>query len=515
MESRINCYFCSKPNPEFSCKCGGIIKVFCVSCITQHLRDTSVVHMSIPIQVAYQSLSFQSNELPAQDTVYVSALITLETYKNNLVKFRADLQEVQDALIKTLYKLVNDASDEISAILNDVEQKYDVLTYHLSCPSDAGMELLRLYREGQLERMLGHRPKFLEIRSDNVIECLNDMIYIGDTPPVRIELREIIEESKKKIHTLEKGSKSIGKQTTKLKKEKSEQEKDLKYLKELIKELRNELNNHKIPALNPIKKEELEDQSSQSRENHYKEHLNKRYIYTASDLTKHLIEHDVYLNTSHQYDLSAIVKKQFWNTSTCLLNNGDIFIAGGNCPSRKDVFIYRINLQECIRCPPMKDARGDVTLFYFKYHVYAFGGFHCKPLKLAEKFDLEINKWISLTNMKEARHLCSCVGYDDKILIIGGVDSTTIEEFDVYTKKFKLIQLNQLIDRNISALYNNNIFIISKHKIFTLNKQFQVMDSSENTRSKRLYTLNNMLDYQDQFIFYNSFRSKIEVIKLI
>jgi hypothetical protein len=86
-----------------------------------------------------------------------------------------------------------------------------------------------------------------------------------------------------------------------------------------------------------------------------------------------LIQYDIQSEKAKIIDIPTL-KRNFFNTSSCELPNGDVFLAGFTDPVSNEAFIYKIATQDIITLPPLSYPRYFIALFYYRGYVYGFGG---------------------------------------------------------------------------------------------------------------------------------------------
>ncbi|CAG9331325.1 unnamed protein product [Blepharisma stoltei] len=144
------------------------------------------------------------------------------------------------------------------------------------------------------------------------------------------------------------------------------------------------------------------------------------------------------------------------NRGTCIaqLPNGDLFCYGKD-PSSGISLIIDKNCK--IQMLPPGTPCAFSSAVYFEKRIYCFGGLRYGPLTLAEWFDLEKQKWISLKSIPDADLNCHCIVYNGEILIAGSINANILRysiNYDKYTKiHFKFEQRKRKILINLDRLY--------------------------------------------------------------
>ncbi len=120
-------------------------------------------------------------------------------------------------------------------------------------------------------------------------------------------------------------------------------------------------------------------------------------------------------------------------------------------------------------------------------------------------------RWSALPDMKEARVYFGVYVSENRIYLIGGLNNTSVEYYDVQSNSFNLlpgIQVSQggvvcsLIDDKIYALGVNNL------RVFT--KDFQLLQSQDNIQDPRPYCYSDVIVRGSNFIYFNDESSKVK-----
>ena len=202
---------------------------------------------------------------------------------------------------------------------------------------------------------------------------------------------------------------------------------------------------------------------SKLKSHHYQKYAESRYIYFPNKATRSINQIDTILQHTISIDLSKYIPRNFNETSTCLLPSGDVLIAGFFNPISSEAYIMRVNSWSCIKIPSLEVGRFYIKLYYYTEYVYAFGGRDERAsVKTVERFSLSNFNCERLQDMKVARNCCACVGIEDRIYIFGG-GARSIEEFDLKTCTFRMMQLPLDNYYVITAQFDGKIFIIGKN----------------------------------------------------
>jgi hypothetical protein len=248
------------------------------------------------------------------------------------------------------------------------------------------------------------------------------------------------------------------------------------------------------------------------RQTHYSKYSNNRYIYKPGGI--YLYQFDTYSKKTAVFNLASDVERSFNTTSTCLLKNGDVFIAGFFNPVSSDAYLFNVELLKCMKLPSMSIGRYGISLYYHKDNVYAFGGKdNSSMLSTAEKYNLNQKAWSFLPNMQHARCSAFSVGTETKIYIIaGGVRS--IEVFDILKEEFVLakLQLSSLLA--VSWVHDEKVYILEDDSYKILGLDLSLIDERQNDWKQPNISINNTVLHNNNFIFFNYKSMNIEKFRI-
>lgn len=233
--------------------------------------------------------------------------------------------------------------------------------------------------------------------------------------------------------------------------------------------------------------------------------LNK-YIYKTRSNSHDLHRIDVQSHKLEVLDLSMHLHSKFYDTSITLLHNGDVFIAGFRYPFSGACYIFNSIEGYCTRIQNMLTPRYFMSLFYYEFSIYAFGG-QTEPenkLKTAEKFMLVNGKWNKLPDMMKERRSASCICIDHNIYIFGG-DNESVEIYDIKSNKFTLSSLTLYCDV-VAVRVNELIYLLGENDYSVLSKDLEILDQTETitSESSSIYSLGNSVTYKGYIYFYNN-----------
>lgn len=215
---------------------------------------------------------------------------------------------------------------------------------------------------------------------------------------------------------------------------------------------------------------------------HRRQQDHSSIIYRTIDKSKQLYRYDVTTDEEELINLEDQLTIDFKYSSVCVLPNGDGFIAGGKHKLSNLCYIYRTETKNCIKVPNLLHARGSISLHYYDNAVYAFGGSIGlnNPSRRAEKFDLTTGLWIELSDMLESRESFNCIGYNDRIYLISGCTSHTIEEYNTLTDSYTLIPVNLHDKCNVLGISDDTIYVILEENLMVMNSEFKVTNEITN-----------------------------------
>jgi hypothetical protein len=209
--------------------------------------------------------------------------------------------------------------------------------------------------------------------------------------------------------------------------------------------------------------------------------------------------------------LKSYKTKPFLATSSCVLPNGDVFIAGGgSLPGQysDEAFIFKIQDDECVKLPSLSEPRGLLACTYLN-GIYTFGGFCESKLKIAEKFDIAESKWVRMSDMIEPRHSSSCAVIYDKIYIFLGGTTSSCEEYDIISNTYKLIPLDAPVSGSVAFTHESSIYLVCNDSYTKYDRNFGVVKSKQHRNIDLWHMINNVIKYQDEVIFYDNWNQKV------
>jgi hypothetical protein len=248
-------------------------------------------------------------------------------------------------------------------------------------------------------------------------------------------------------------------------------------------------------------------------------HDPNRFIYKVREKTKVIQRIDLEHSTIEHINLSTVLDREFSSTSLCVLGNGEVLLAGFGNPASEQSYLFTPKTESCIKLPDLNYPRYNTSLIYHKNCVYGFGGMdHAKNrMKSSENINIVDKKsWIILPDMIQARTLCSCIGMDDKIYIIGGGHSS-IEIYSLKTNSYQLAEISLSSFLVVSVMIEDRIHIIGKknYTILTCNLETVADYRYNNQVNLHACTMGNIVCYKERIYFYNQLKQLLERVNSV
>ncbi|EDO49221.1 predicted protein [Nematostella vectensis] len=124
-------------------------------------------------------------------------------------------------------------------------------------------------------------------------------------------------------------------------------------------------------------------------------------------------------------------------------SGGRLLVSGGfNNVALKSTEAFDMQTEKWVSLPDMPSARAKSGAAMAGGHFFVVGGeIYGRSLNLVEAFNVKENKWITLPSMRSKRRRCAVAGFDDKIIVSGGLTSDgitldTMELFDMRNRKW-------------------------------------------------------------------------------
>lgn len=237
-------------------------------------------------------------------------------------------------------------------------------------------------------------------------------------------------------------------------------------------------------------------------------------IYRPRDNTKIIYSYNPFLKRQHEIDFSFSISRDFSSSSTVLLPNGDVFIAGFSNPVSSEAYIYRISEGVCDKIASMNVARYFLGLAYHRELVYAIGGSNsAHALASVERYDLKGRLWEVCQDMFHARSCCGVIGVANKVFIFGG-GHQAIEELDLETMKIRLTSVYTRSLDCIGFVREDELCIIGDSFVRVFDKDLKIMADYKELWSQVTYTINNLVIRDGSCMFYNEELNNLEKVKM-
>lgn len=231
------------------------------------------------------------------------------------------------------------------------------------------------------------------------------------------------------------------------------------------------------------------------------------YLYKVRQNTRNIHRIDIEHFTLESIDLSTTMHRNFNLTSICILEYGDILIAGFNSPVSGECYLYCPTSNTCTRLPNLIYPRYSISLVYHNKYVYAFGGYDSsnESVRKAEKMNVATRtSWVSMQNMIQARAAPACICVDNRIYIMGGEDYS-IEIYNILTDSYQFHHISLNSFDVVSVMNENRLYVIGDDEYKILTKDLQVISDIQDRWKSHYYTFNlgNTAYYQDSIYFFN------------
>jgi hypothetical protein len=95
--------------------------------------------------------------------------------------------------------------------------------------------------------------------------------------------------------------------------------------------------------------------------------------------------------------------------------------------------------------------------------------------------------WNALPDMKEMRRGIGVYASENRIYLIGGINNTTREYYDIQLNSFNLLPSTQVITGSkVCSLTNDKIYVLGSNNLRVLSKEFQLLQSQDNMQHSPL-----------------------------
>lgn len=236
----------------------------------------------------------------------------------------------------------------------------------------------------------------------------------------------------------------------------------------------------------------------------------ERFIILPQPGTKRLVKYDTTSRSISLIDLQHCFSKPFHNTTCGFVPYNKVLVIGGCNPASKECCIVSLETGDKHKLPDMNVARGLVSICYHDNYIYAFGGRDRHSLSVVERFDMQSNSWILLRNMIHERESATTLVVNDKIIIIGG-GHLSIEEYDISTRQFRVLNLFISSPYGIAVREEEYIYVVEERRCVKYTTDMQVIEDCTNIWNKTLQPLGNIV-FTSDIQFYNLASSTVDSI---
>ena len=139
----------------------------------------------------------------------------------------------------------------------------------------------------------------------------------------------------------------------------------------------------------------------------------------------------------------------------------NLFIIGGwSNKSISSCCVYNIISNTWSQIPDLNEARERAACAVFEGRIVVTGGY---DLKSVEQYDYYENKWTYLPDMIEERSVHAAVSMGSKMFVIGGYTTSRCEMFDSISRKFTLLRafsnVSSIVSSCTAACISNYIIV--------------------------------------------------------
>jgi hypothetical protein len=143
-------------------------------------------------------------------------------------------------------------------------------------------------------------------------------------------------------------------------------------------------------------------------------------------------------------------------------------------------------------------------------YVYIFGGYNGNYLNKAERMKIGEWRWSNLPNMMRERYNFGVYISETRIYLIGGYNNTSIEYYDITANNFYSLPNIQVPEGGIvCGVINDLIYAVSMYHLRVFNKDFQLIQSTDNINNSSPYCFSDVIVRGSIFIYINSLNSKV------
>ncbi len=529
-----------------ACNCGNPVIFLCNSCAAHHfliprphifLTLSQAKELIMESEASGRDMELYVKNLKIQGGI-LTYIDTLNEFKARIFKFKQEVMDELDVVVQAHIDRIDNAIDSSHKIIEDMKER----------TADKGTILM--FEAKGIKAIIGNCIEDLSFHQFEVRQAIHKMIklipYTDSTSPIGSSdgLRPL---SNSPIPSLKSDSNQFKSQTShKLHKLEKEVEAINLILIEDIKTDLIQAKHQSTPAIQelnsrlkevpPIDTQKIEDSyynffSSddglrqgltllKSASNPLPElpHLlsppPQSSIFVAKNGTKKLIKYEAEVGLVTTYHLAPFLNNNFSLTSTCLLPNGKVLIAGGYSYPNSLGDTYKIDVSKepphCIKLANLHYPRYSSRLVCYLDTVYIIGGHNNGSINKAEKMKVGESTWSLLPDMNEARHDFGVFCSDKKIYILGGYSNHTVEYYDIALNCFIMVpHIKVKTGGVVCAEIDDRIYIIGEKHLKVLNKKFEAVDGKKNINHTYPHCYSNVVVIGDKFMYVNSWNSRI------
>ena len=209
-----------------------------------------------------------------------------------------------------------------------------------------------------------------------------------------------------------------------------------------------------------------------------------------------------------------------WNfeASWCLLDNGDIFLCGGNGRDSSEVMRISIN-PLCIKSLQGFSGRSGHSLVYIAGEVYVFGG---NKGNLTEKYSFNEDQWVSLTALPQKIQRSSSCVVNEGVLTTGSEsDKLWLYQIDENSYTQVDFPLAGCSLRNKIVFFNENLlYCLTGDRLIVFDWEKQVLVKEQSITDRDWWSYSSPIIHKNSafFIKYfvrNLWKLSLDSLKLI
>lgn len=489
MESQdIRCLICREGIAVLVCLCQVEPVFVCKECFKSHING-HIIDVN-PVSISRLKMISEEEQLATYGENLgqrVEVCFALYKYKESVLNLQKRLEDSRDSVINRLQEQYDAALFKYSGILSSIDKCFQDL-YEASMNRQT--EKLNLYykslKQDSLKGLVEYYPN-LSFDDSELNEAIDKLFNFGYN---RVSTQELISQQ-------EETSKLLSELTTRI----HEKDETISNLRKQLVALQQENAENLLKYHQEEKRLDLTLNSYRKMErSNYQYLLNSPFIYIAKNKSSTLLQYDCFTNTTTRFDLNTDFV--FNVTNTCVIPGGDVFIAGCTNPPSRRAFIFKIANRTLVELEEMSIARYAHGMVWYRDWVYVFGGMNVNK---AERFSLVHKLWDQLPNdMNECRYCFCAIPVNNKIYLIGGDSTNTIEQFDIQTLTFSYLSITIDYDSAVAAMTNDKIYILSKNNFYIMNNEMKLLSKHENIWNNPKLTLCNSYTRSDCMIYFNS-----------